>query len=317
MQDSTTLQDIDAALSSGYLIVREMPHGVGFSSFAARSKHDGSAVEIKTVPLEVFSPASPVTEAELARRRVAHPNINPIVASGARGGTFYWISPAIEARTLRERLSRGGRIAREDSLTILRDVSAGLTHAHMHGVVHGGLSPDSVLLSGGTALIADVGIPEVFGGLGRADAIRNVTTPTGGEALRYASPEQAGGVKANTRSDVYSWGVIAYEILAGRHPFSARLTPREVMAAHKGEEPPALASGSTAPAGVTRLVMRCLSKNPSKRPETGREILDVMTKEILAPLPAPAAGKGQKAVMLLFALALAVIGAIVWLGIRP
>jgi serine/threonine protein kinase len=316
MYDSTALQDLDAALASGYLIVREIPQPAGFNTFAARSKADGTDVEIRTVPLEIFSGVSPVGGAELARRRVVHPNIVPVITSGSRGGTFYWISPAIEGRSLRDRLSRGGRMAPEDALTVLRDVSAALTHAHRRGVVHGGLSPDSVVLSGGSALVSDLGIPEVFAALRRKDVKHNVATPTGGESLRYASPEEASGGKSDTRSDAYAWGVIAYEILAGRHPFSARITPREVAAAHTGEAPPPFAGDAATPAGVTRLVMRCLSKDPAKRPETAREILDVMTKEMLTPPPAPAAGTGQKAVIALLLVAVAVIAVIVWLGIR-
>lgn len=317
MDDSTALQDLDAALASGYVIVREMPQPAGFSSFAARSKSDGSTVEIKAVPMEIFAGAKPVSEAELASRRVVHPNIVPIVGSGRHGNTFYWVSPAIDGRTLRERLSRGGRMGVDDSLTVLRDVSAALTHAHLHGVVHGGLSPDSVLISGGSALVADIGIPEVFAALRRAGSSRNIATPTGGEPLRYASPEQANGGKADTRSDAYSWGVIAYEMLGGRHPFSGRMTPREMMAAHTGEEPPPLATGGApVPAGVTKLIMRCLSKDPSKRPETARQILDAITKEMLVPPPAPAAGSGQKLIIALLVLAVTLIGVIAWLGIR-
>jgi len=315
MTDS--LQDLDAALASGYIIVREMPQPAGFSSFAARSKSDGSNVEIKTVPLEIFGGADPVTEAELAARRVVHPNIVPIIGSGRRGGTFFWISPAIDGRTLRERLARGGRMEMRDSLTVLRDVSAALTHAHLHGVVHGGLTPDSVLISGGSALVSDIGIPEVFAAIRRAGTKGNMATPTSADPLRYAAPEQAAGSRADTRSDAYSWGVIAYEILGGRHPFSGRMTPRDMIAAHTGEEPPPLSSGGvTVPGGVTKLVMRCLSKDPSKRPETARQILDAMTKEMLVSPPAPAAGSGQKFMMGLLIAAIVVIAIIAWFGMQ-
>jgi serine/threonine-protein kinase len=200
-----------------------------------------------------------------------------------------------------------------DSLTVLRDVSAGLTHAHLHGVVHGGLSPDSILISGGSALVADLGIAEVFTALRRSSSRH--ATPSGGEPLRYVSPEQASGGKADTRSDAYSWGVIAYELLAGRHPFAGRSTPQQIIAAHTDETPPPLNNLSPdIPGGITRMIMRCLSKDPSKRPETARDIRDVMTKEMLQPDPAPAAGSGQKAVIALMILAVVAIGVIAWMG---
>ena len=131
------------------------------------------------------------------------------------------------------------------------------------------------------------------------------------------SPEQASGKKADTRSDAYSWGVIAYEMLAGSHPFAGRSTPQQIIAAHTDETPPPITNLSAdIPAGITRLIMRCLSKDPAKRPETAREIRDVMTKEMLQPGPQPAAGSGQKAVMVLMILAVVAVGVIAWLGMR-
>lgn len=316
MDDSTALQDLDHALGSGYLISREMPQAAGFHTYAARSKGDGSRVEIKTVSLEQLGGSAPVTGAELSTRWIQHPNVSPIIRAGHAGDTFFWIVPEIDGRTLRARLSRGGRIGMRDSLTILRDVSAGLTHAHLHGVVHGGLTPDSVVISGGSALVTDLGIPEVFAALRRSHASA-LSPSTSAEPLRYAAPEQGNGGKPDTRSDAYSWGVIAYELLSGRHPFAGRTTPQQVMAAHSDEDPPPLAvQTNDLPAAITRLIMRCLSKNPAKRPETAREILDVMTKEMLQPEPPPAAGSGQKVVIALMILAVMTIGVIGWLGMQ-
>lgn len=315
MSDSTTIQDLDSALGATYLVVREAPQAAGFSTFAARSGADGSSVEIKTIPLESLGGRPPVGDSDLESRRIQHPNVVPIIGAGSEGGTFYWISPAIEGRTLRARLSRGGRLGLRDSLTVLRDVSAGLTHAHLHGIVHGGLTPDSILMSGGSALVTDLGIAEVFTALRRSNQSR-LATPAGSEPVRYASPEQTNGGKADTRSDAYAWGVIAYELLAGRHPFAGRTTPREMMVAHSDEDPPPLSAANDIPPGVNRLIVRCLAKDPSRRPETARQILDVMTKEMLAPEPAPAPGSGQKAVMVLMVMAVVAIGLIAWMGTR-
>jgi serine/threonine protein kinase len=317
MSDSTTLQDLDAALGSRYLIVREMPRAAGFSTFAARSTVDGSNVEIKTIPLELLGGNSPVGDAELETRRIQHPNVVPIIHAGSEGDTFFWMTPEIEGRTLRTRLSRGGKMELRDSLTVMRDVSAGLTHAHLHGVVHGGLTPDSVVISGGSALVCDLGIAEAFTALRRAHVGERLSTPTGGEPMRYASPEQTRGANADTRSDVYAWGVMAYELLGGRHPFAGRATPHEMMIAHSDEEPPPIGiSGVELPGGITRLIMRCLSKDPSRRPETAREMLDAMTRALLVPEPAPAAGSGQKAVMTLMILAVLVMAAVAWMGMQ-
>lgn len=318
MTDSTARDDLDAALAGAYTIVRETPHSGGFSTFAARSNSDGSTVQIKAVPAGLFAGWSPVSDTDLTARRVQHPNIVPIVVAGRHGNTFFWISPAIEGRTLRARLSRGGRMALPDSLTIMRGVSAALTHAHLHGVLHGGLSPESILISGGSALVSDLGIQEIFAGLRQQGARSTTLSPDASDPLRYSAPEQASGSRSDTRSDVYAWGVIGYELLSGRHPFAGRNTPRQIMAAHSDEEPAQLTSGPAgAPSAVTRLVMRCLSKDPSRRPESARELLVVMTKEMLVPPPAAPAGSGQKMVIAIGVAVLVAIIVMAWLGLNP
>lgn len=317
MNESTAWQDIDAALGNEYILVREAPLAAGFSSFEAKSKRDGSAVEIKSVPASIFAGRTPLKDSDLAGRKLQHPNILPVVAAGLAGDSYFWLSPAVEGRTLRTRLSRGGRIEIGDSLTVLRDVSAALTHAHLHGVVHGGLTPDSVVISGGSALVADVGIPEVFAALRSAGTSAAAMNHTSVEPLRYSPPELGSAGHADARSDVYSWGVLAYELLGGRHPFAGRNTPRQMLAAHADEDPQPLSSGHSAvPSTVSRLVMRALSKDPSKRPESAREVLAVLTKEMLVPPPAPAAGAGQKFVIAMMIGAMLLLAAITWLGTR-
>lgn len=316
MPESTVRTDIENAIGSDYSIDREIPSPGGLSVFGGTGEADGAHVNIKGISRDDMNGASPpLTDAALAARRIRHPNILPIIESGLSSNTFYWISPSIDARTLRARLGRGGRIELNDSMTVLRDVSAALTHAHLHGVVHGGLTPDSILISGGSALVADLGVAEVFTALRERTANDPQNWGAAADPLRYSTPEQARGGAADARSDVYAWGVIAYELLGGRHPFAGRNTPRQMAAAHTDEEPGQLAIGkSDIPSAVNRLIMRCLSKNPSMRPESAREILAVMTKEMLIPPPAPAAGKGQKAVILLVFLVIVLVVIMVFLG---
>lgn len=299
--------EIQLALGADYTIDRQLPRPPGIIAYSARGVHDGSRVEISAIPTSVLS-VTPQGAASSATVPLQHANILPISRSGILGDIFYWIAAEADAQTLRARLiARDSRVSLKDSLILLRDVSAALTHAHSHGVVHGGLTPDSVLISGGSALVANIGIARVFAAL---DSAHNETTtgPGIGESFRYTSPEQLTGAAADARSDVYAWGVIAYELLSGRHPFSGRSTPREMLAAHTAEDPPLLLGGRfNVPPPVARLVMRCLSKEPSKRPQAAGEILNVLTRELLTPPPAAAAGSGQKvAIALVVALGAAV-----------
>lgn len=316
MNDSETWQELEAAIGDRFLLVRESAQSSGIAVFSATSRADGSVVEIKAVHRSLLPGFSAPSEAELAVRRLQHPNVLSTLEAGVTDRVVYWILPTVDGRTLRARMGRGGRMELRDALTVLRDISAALTHAHLHGVVHGGLSPDSVVISGGSALISDVGLPEVFASLRRsvgnhAESARSI------EPLRYAAPEQVAGAVSDARSDVYSWGIVGYELLGGRHPFAGRTTPRQMMAAHTDEEPLQLVTGpSSVPSNVARLVMRCLAKEPARRPESAREVFAVMTKEMLVPPPAPKAGSGQKIVTAVLVAAVIVIAIIAWLGMR-
>lgn len=300
--------EVQGALGTDYTIDRELPRPPGITAWSASGSRDGSRVEISAIPTTLPRAAATPGDSTSTSVRLQHPNILPISRSGVWGEIFYWVAPEVEAQTLRARLvARGSRVSLKDSLILLRDVSAGLTHAHSQGVVHGGLTPDSVLISGGSALVANIGIARVFASLDQAHSA-TATGPGIGESFRYTSPEQVAGTPADARSDVYAWGVIAYELLSGRHPFSGRSTPREMLAAHTAEDPPQLLGGRfNVPPAVARLVMRCLSKEPAKRPQAAGELLDVLTRELLIPPPAAAAGSGQKlAIALVVALGLAV-----------
>lgn len=294
MTDSILRRDIESALGSTYEIVRELPQAAGLTAYSARSHVDESHVVVSAIRASALTGNSIHSRLPAGGPALDHPNILPILASASHGETFLWVSPEVEGRTLRSRLARGGRVAPEDSMILLRDISAALTHAHRHGVVHGGLSPDNVLISGGSALVTNLGIAPVFAALNRDDKAMT-SSSTAEESYRYSSPEQVAGAAADARSDVYAWGVMAYELLGGRHPFAGRYTAREMVAAHTSEEPPQLMGGRSgvAPA-VTRLVMKCLSKEKAKRPQAAGEVLDLMTREMLTPPPAPPAGAGQK-----------------------
>ena len=318
MTDTILRQELETALGNDYEIVRELPQLTGITAYSARSVRDGSRVEISAVPSNLLSGTIAPGDPTLGNSRLRHANILPVIDSGTYENTFYWVASEVEARTLRSRLARGGRVDLKDSLILLRDMSAALAHAHVHGVVHGGLSPDSVLISGGSALVSNLGLSQVFSSLNRPRDRGAFTAPGGGESFRYLSPEQVSGAPADARSDVYAWGVIAYELLAGRHPFTGRNTPREMVAAHAAEDPPQLLAGRfDVPAAVTRLVMKCLSKDPAKRPQAAGEICDILTREMLAPPPAAPAGSGQKMAIALVAMLAAAVAALALFGTSP
>jgi TolB-like protein len=140
--------------------------------------------------------------------------------------------------------------------------------------VHRDIKPENILLSGGAATVTDFGVS-------KAIAASKYGTP--GESLTgiglslgtpgYMSPEQAAGDDVDARSDLYSWGVVAYEMISGRHPFAHCKNLQQMIVAHVSEKPPPLTSASGAAAALRKAVMQCLVKEPSARPASADSLL--------------------------------------------
>src|SRR6516162_8747300 len=148
-------------------------------------------------------------------------------------GLPYFTMPFVAGESLRARLAKGPPPSVAESVSVLRDVARALSDAHERGVVHRDIKPENVLLSHGTAVVSDFGIAKALSasrtqseGAGVTQTGTSVGTPA------YMSPEQAAGdPNVDARSDIYSFGCVAYELLAGRPPFVAP-TPQRVIAAH-------------------------------------------------------------------------------------
>src|SRR5205085_959991 len=162
-------------------------------------------------------------------------------------------------------------------------VAHALAYAHAQGIVHRDIKPENVLLSSGTAVVTDFGIAKALqlskttAPGGPAGIVDTVLTRVGLSlgTPAYMSPEQAAGdPDTDHRADLYAWGVMAYEILAGRHPFAGKTTPQQLMAAHIVDIPaPLAAQRPELPPSVATIVMRSLEKDPELRPASASELL--------------------------------------------
>jgi TolB-like protein/predicted Ser/Thr protein kinase len=247
----------------------------------------------RDVALKVISPAR-LGDAELRRRfeleaRAAsvlnHPSIVTIYDVGETEGVSWIAMEWVEGRTLREVLLEGP-LAIPRAISITRQIAEGLAIAHAKGIVHRDLKPENVMLTtDGRTKILDFGLArqtivdalesgagsliDTVAGLPSEPTVEGAILGTVG----YMSPEQASGRPVDFRSDQFSFGLIAYEMVAGRRAF-ARPTAVQTLAAIIAEEPAPLASirGDT-PAALEALVARCLAKRPEDRFASTRDIV--------------------------------------------
>ena len=286
--ETDTLRELlEQSLSSTYRVERELGGGGMARVFLAEERALGRQVVVKVLAPEL---AHALSVGRFAREvklsaRLQHPNIVPVLASGAVGDVPYYTMPFIKGESLRARLGRlgaGERVPVGEALDILRDVVRALAYAHSAGVVHRDIKPDNVLLSYDAAVVADFGIAKAV------QAARTESAATGSTAFTqagialgtpaYMAPEQAAGdAGVDHRVDVYAWGILAYELLAGVHPFADKHSVHALVLAHLTEQPRQLEElAPHVPAAISTLVMRCLAKDPAGRPQSAREIADTL-----------------------------------------
>ncbi len=269
-------QQLQAALGSDYLIERELGGGGMARVFLAEERRLGRRVVVKVLSPELGAGLS----AERFEREIRlsaqlqDPRIVPLLQAGRVGDLPYYTMPYVEGESLRARLERPP-VPLDEALRILRDVVLALEYAHARRVVHRDIKPENILLSGRTALVADFGIAKAVSAATQ-DVPRDTLTGLGFivGTPGYMAPEQAAGDPVDARADLYAWGVIAYEMLAGAHPFAGRASAQALLAAHVSDPPIPLAQRRPdLPSGLTALVDRCLAKHPEQRPADAPALL--------------------------------------------
>ncbi|MEO7358754.1 MAG: serine/threonine-protein kinase, partial [Gemmatimonadaceae bacterium] len=246
---TASLRDqLQAALGTAFTIDRELSGGGMSRVYVVRDTRLDRDIVVKMLSPELAAGISAerfTREIKLAAA-LQHPHIAPVLSDGVTAdGLPFYSMPLVEGESLRARMDVG-RVSTEDAMSILRDVAKALAYAHGRGIVHRDIKPENILLSSGTAVVTDFGI---------AKALQLSRTATSGGPVRdgltgtgmslgtpgYMAPEQAAGDPATDHhADIYAWGVVAYELLAGQHPFASRKTPREMLTAHLSEMPTAL-----------------------------------------------------------------------------
>ncbi|HEX6313469.1 MAG TPA: serine/threonine-protein kinase, partial [Gemmatimonadaceae bacterium] len=277
---SAELRDqVQSSLGSAYSIERELGGGGMSRTYVAMEQALSRRVVVKVLSPELAAGVSVdrFRREIMLAAKLQHPHVVPVLSSGDAGGLPWFTMPFVEGESLRARLGRGPMGIGEIT-GILKDVARALEFAHSHGVVHRDIKPDNVLLAGSSATVTDFGIAKAITAARSGPEGSTLTmagTSIGSPA--YMAPEQAAGdPNIDHRSDLYAFGCMAYELLAGRPPFTGT-SPAKLLGAHLGETPRDIRElRADTPPPLADLVMRCLQKDPDQRPSQARDLVRVL-----------------------------------------
>jgi eukaryotic-like serine/threonine-protein kinase len=230
----------------------------------------------RTVAVKVLAPNYARDQAFVTRfrreaqnaARMNHPGVVNVYDTGSDNGTHYIVMEHVQGRTLSEILKTEGRLMPERAAEIAEAVAAALSFAHEQGIVHRDIKPANIMITtSGEVKVMDFGIARA---LTSGDTLTQTATVLG--TATYLSPEQAQGEPVDARSDIYSLGVVLYEMLAGQPPFSGD-SAVSVAYKHVREEPPLpsrLEPGI--PTSLEAVTMKALAKNPNNRYQSAEEM---------------------------------------------
>ena len=316
---------LQTALADRYRIERELGGGGMSRVWVATETALDRQVVVKVIAAELTQGLSAERFAREVRlaARLQQANIVPVLHAGSADGLPYYTMPYVKGESLRARMAGGAPLTLTERITLLRDVARALAYAHGEGIVHRDIKPENVLLSHGAAMVTDFGIAKALTA-SRTEAGDDAATLTqaGGTigTPAYMAPEQAVGEIIDHRADLYAWGIMAYELLAGVHPFRRHTTPQQLIAAHLTESPSAIAGANPeVPAAVAAIVMQCLEKEPARRPDSASAVLAALDSVgTPAALPAAPVIRPRRRLLTGIVAAAALIGAaaLVW-ALRP
>jgi serine/threonine protein kinase len=255
-------------LSANYELETEVGRGGMGIVYCARDKRLKREIAIKVLPPELSFRADIrqrfLREAETAAQ-LNHPNIVPIYTVEERDNLVYFVMAYIKGDNLGQRLQQHGPIAPVEVRRILREVADALSYAHNRNVIHRDIKPDNIIIDEetGRAMVTDFGIARALTDSGDS---RLTATGMAIGTPAYMSPEQsAGDSSIDGRSDLYSLGVVGYQMLCGQPPFVANNTP-SMLVKHLSEKPiPVDERWPDLPQDLSRAVMMCLEKDPADR----------------------------------------------------
>ncbi len=296
--------------------------------YRAQDPRFGREVAIKFLPDDLI--LNPDRVARFKREaqavgRLNHPNILTVYDCGSEGGVPFIVSEFLQGETLRQRMGHSS-IPPATALNYAVQIARGLGQAHARGIVHRDLKPENIFIAhGGVLKILDFGLaklPEAPTEAADGSPVGLTKAGVVMGTLGYMSPEQVRAAPVDHQSDIFSLGVILYEMLTGRRPFAGDTWADENSAILEHEPPdlPPGLPGIADPAAVSRIVRRCVAKQPDERFESARDLAFALESLLEQSAPKPARHRVQFAlaslaiVAAVFAVAYVVVPA---LGVSP
>lgn len=286
--DAELRSHVMRVLESQYEVEKEIGRGGMGIVYKARDKRLKRPVAIKLLPPELAFRSEIrqrfLREAEMAAQ-LSHPHIVPIYSVDEREGLVYFVMALVEGENLGTRIAREGALPPDEARRILREVGDALAYAHSQNTVHRDIKPDNILIDGetGRTMVTDFGIARAVSEGGQAKLTATgiaIGTPA------FMSPEQSAGDRdIDGRTDLYSLGVVAYQMLCGDLPFDATSTPA-LLVKHLSERPMPIEQRANVPPDLARAVMLCLEKNPDDRFRDAREFVKALETGQVPNLPA-------------------------------
>ena len=277
---------LTAAVGEHYIIEGELGRGGMAAVFRALDARLNRRVAIKLLPPEMAFNAGVksrfLREAQMAAQ-LTHPNIVPIYTVDERDGLVFFVMALVDGHSVARLLAEGGRFEVERARRVVSEVADALEYAHRQGVVHRDIKPDNILIdrATGRAMVTDFGIARAA-----AEESRLTVTGIAVGTPAYMSPEQAMGERdVDGRSDIYSLGVVAYQMLAGETPFRAANTPAMLMKHVSEPPPPVLERRRDTPKPLAAAIDRALAKRPEDRWGSAAELRDAVLGRIEIPEP--------------------------------
>ena len=266
---------LQRTLTGSYTLERELGGGGMSRVFLAEETRLHRKVVIKVLSPDLAQGLSLERferEIQLAAS-LQQANIVPVLSAGDTEGLPFFVMPFVDGESLRGHVAKGP-LPIAEVVSILRDVSRALTYAHKRGIVHRDIKPDNVLLSAGAAVVTDFGIAKAISAArtqGGSATLTQTGTSIGTPA--YMAPEQAAGDPTiDHRADIYALGVMAYELLCGKPPFTGDSVQRVITAQLTEKPRPIGEQRPDTPPALAALVMECLAKNPADRPQGADDV---------------------------------------------